>query len=141
MAFVAAIFGSYSLGYTPLIIGVLFLVASFVTYFYYAKDKKAAVTGTWRVPENTLHILAICCGWPGALVAQERLRHKTKKLRFRVGLWLTVLVNIAGVVWLHLSQGSSLLQRGLHHVEGLVMSHDQHEFIISTVLLLTTYRL
>jgi uncharacterized membrane protein YsdA (DUF1294 family) len=33
-------------------------------------------------------------GWPGAIVAQQMLRHKTSKVSFRVAFWLTVLVNV-----------------------------------------------
>jgi hypothetical protein len=32
-------------------------------------------------------------GWPGALLAQQFLRHKSVKAEFRAAFWLTVAVN------------------------------------------------
>ncbi|WP_045233864.1 DUF1294 domain-containing protein [Deinococcus pimensis] len=67
---------------------------SAVTFAVYARDKRAAARGGWRTPEVTLHLLALCGGWPGALLAQRTLRHKTRKLIFRVVFVLTVLANL-----------------------------------------------
>ncbi|WP_040500587.1 DUF1294 domain-containing protein, partial [Ideonella sp. B508-1] len=55
----------------------------------------------WRTPESTLHWMGLLCGWPGALLAQQVLRHKTSKTSFIVVFWLTVLVNVVGFVALH----------------------------------------
>ncbi|MFP5462920.1 MAG: DUF1294 domain-containing protein, partial [Gammaproteobacteria bacterium] len=40
-------------------------------------------------------------GWPGALLAQQLLRHKTSKQSFLFGYWTTVLLNVAGFVAVH----------------------------------------
>ena len=58
--------------------------ASIITYIVYARDKKAAQNAGWRTPELTLHLMSLVGGWPGALIAQVLLRHKTRKLRFQV---------------------------------------------------------
>jgi hypothetical protein len=50
-------------------------------------------------------------GWPGALVAQETLRHKSKKASFRIVFWATVLINCAGLAWLHTADGRDTLDR------------------------------
>lgn len=71
-----------------------------VTYLVYAKDKQAAQQGTWRTPESTLHILSVLGGWVGAMMAQSYLRHKTKKPEFRLTYYLTVLVNLAALLYL-----------------------------------------
>jgi uncharacterized membrane protein YsdA (DUF1294 family) len=44
-----------------------------------------------------LHWASLLGGWPGAIVAQRRLRHKTKKLTFRVTFWITVLLHLIAV--------------------------------------------
>ncbi len=67
-------------------------LATFITYWL---DKRAATRGDWRVPENTLHVLALACGWPGALLAQRLLRHKSAKRSFRRVYWAMVVVNVA----------------------------------------------
>jgi uncharacterized membrane protein YsdA (DUF1294 family)/cold shock CspA family protein len=93
----------------PLVFG-LYLVASLITFAVYAADKTAAVTGTWRTPENTLHLLALIGGWPGALIAQQKLRHKSSKTSFRAVFWTTVLANCAALVWLSTPTGTALLR-------------------------------
>lgn len=72
-----------------------YLLLSLLCFVIYALDKAAAKAGRWRTPENTLHLLALLGGWPGALLAQQWLRHKSSKLAFRIVFWMTVVLNIA----------------------------------------------
>ena len=58
-------------------------------------DKARAENGTWRTPEKVLHLLELAGGWPGALVAQWRYRHKTRKVSYQISFWLIVVVNLA----------------------------------------------
>ncbi|HSH09917.1 MAG TPA: DUF1294 domain-containing protein [Oceanipulchritudo sp.] len=64
---------------------------SVVTYFVYAWDKRRARAGEWRVAEARLHLLEILGGWPGAFVAQRRLRHKCSKGSYQFVFWLIVI--------------------------------------------------
>ena len=72
---------------------LLYCVASILTYGCYSGDKTAAQNAGRRTPESTLHLMSLVGGWPGALIAQALLRHKTRKPSFLVGYWLTVIVN------------------------------------------------
>ena len=74
--------------------GWVYAVMSLLTFAVYAKDKSAARAGRWRVAESTLHVLALAGGWPGALLAQQVLRHKTIKASFRAAFWCTVIANL-----------------------------------------------
>jgi len=98
--FLAAVTGLFFAGKIPLLIIGLYFISSLLTFFMYAKDKSAAKQGARRTPENTLHLFSLFGGWPGALIAQQKLRHKSKKQPFRVVFWLTVLLNCAGLLWL-----------------------------------------
>jgi len=69
------------------------IILSVVTYLVYAKDKAASQAGKQRTPENTLHSLSLLGGWPGAFIAQSRLRHKLRKPSFMSVYWLTVILN------------------------------------------------
>ena len=84
----------------PLWVMGLYAAASVVTFIAYAVDKSAASSGAWRTPESTLHMLALAGGWPGALLAQQFLRHKSTKQPFRQVFWVTALLNVAGLVLL-----------------------------------------
>jgi len=81
----------------PWILG-FYLAASAVAFAVYAADKSAARAGRRRTPENTLILLGLVGGWPGALVAVQTLRHKTKKAGFLAALWLSVVLNVAVLV-------------------------------------------
>jgi len=71
---------------------------SVITYLLYALDKTSAVSGAWRISENTLHFFSLIGGWPGAFVAQRRLRHKTVKTSFQIFFWFTVLTWQLGAI-------------------------------------------
>jgi uncharacterized membrane protein YsdA (DUF1294 family) len=73
-------------------------LASILTFFAYAFDKSAAQSGSWRTSEGTLHLMALLCGWPGALLAQQLLRHKSAKTEFRAAFWMTVVMNMAALI-------------------------------------------
>jgi uncharacterized membrane protein YsdA (DUF1294 family)/cold shock CspA family protein len=88
----------------------IYLAVSSMTFIMYARDKSAAREGAWRTKESTLHLLALAGGWPGALIAQQKLRHKSKKESFLAVFWITVLLNCAIFIWLHTSQGTKTFQ-------------------------------
>jgi len=67
------------------------LVLSALTWWAYASDKRRAQEGEWRLPEARLHLLELLGGWPGAWLAQRRLRHKTSKASYQIVFWLIVL--------------------------------------------------
>jgi uncharacterized membrane protein YsdA (DUF1294 family)/cold shock CspA family protein len=94
-------------------VAAVYVVASLIAFMAYAFDKSAARHRRWRTPEATLHWFALACGWPGALLAQQLLRHKSSKQAFVAVFWTTVIVNIAGFVALHTSLfGRFLVERG-----------------------------
>ena len=78
----------------------LYILMSLITYIVYDSDKNAAQNGTRRTPENTLHLLSLFCGWPGAILAQQKLRHKSKKESFRTCFWFTVILNFIAFILL-----------------------------------------
>ncbi|PMG48167.1 hypothetical protein BCU90_09660 [Vibrio lentus] len=97
---------------------VWYLVIGIVTFFVYAKDKRAAINGNWRVPEKTLHIFSVAGGWLGALIAQDKLRHKTQKQPFRAIYWLTVVINVAVFLWTLTPSGQAIFGRWLSEIIG-----------------------
>lgn len=131
---------SYYFSYTPLAIAVLLFCLSILSYFYYARDKKAARSGAWRVPENTLHLLSLCGGWSGALLAQQKLRHKTQKTSFRVVFWLTVLLNVGGLAWLHSAGGERLLKSAIGGAADISRRYINSDELVSWILFIIELR-
>jgi uncharacterized membrane protein YsdA (DUF1294 family) len=93
----------------PVILGI-YMEISLMTFTAYALDKSAARKGDWRTKESTLHLLSLAGGWPGAIVVQQQLRHKSRKASFRSVFWMTVFLNCGVFVWLTTSTGAAALQ-------------------------------
>ena len=89
------------------------MIVSLITYIVYAMDKSAAREKRWRTSENTLHVLFLIGGWPGALIAQEKLRHKSKKQSFRMIFWFMIFINIGIFFWFF---GEAILVSSKHSV-------------------------
>ena len=83
--------------------------ASLISFALYAWDKSAAVHGARRTPEATLHFWALIGGWPGALLAQRLIRHKSTKPEFRAVFWATTGINVAALLVLATPAGRSWL--------------------------------
>lgn len=98
---------SYLAGRLPIIVPVGYWALSVVSVIAYGFDKAEARRGGQRLSENSLHLIAVLGGWPGALIAQQWFRHKTQKRSFRIVFWATAAINIAVVIWL-LATGSAV---------------------------------
>jgi uncharacterized membrane protein YsdA (DUF1294 family)/cold shock CspA family protein len=91
----------------PIYIIIPYIIFSPIAFNMYVKDKLAAEWDEWRTPENTLHFISLIGGWPGALLAQSKLRHKSKKVSFKVVFWITVILNCSFLALLLSPQGSA----------------------------------
>lgn len=106
-----AFFGvSTAAGRLPLVLLGFYAFVSLIAFAAYALDKSAARSGRWRTAESTLHLLSLVGGWPGALVAQNRLRHKSRKASFLVAFWATVMLNCGFLGWLLTARGGHVLR-------------------------------
>lgn len=76
----------------PWAIPAAWVLTSVITYLVYADDKDRAVRQVWRVEEKSLHLAELIGGWPGAFVAQRRLRHKTSKGSYQFVFWGIILL-------------------------------------------------
>ena len=114
--FVVAVLLAAIAGRAPAWVGIVYAVMSGVTVLWYRLDKSAAVANRRRTPEQTLHLLALFGGWPGALLAQSVFRHKSSKAAFQWAFRVTVLLNLAALAWLLWSRTGMGLDRLL--IEG-----------------------
>jgi uncharacterized membrane protein YsdA (DUF1294 family) len=66
---------------------------SLLTFGLYWQDKRRAMAKGQRTPEKLLHASELLGGWPGALIAQQAFRHKTRKVSYQMVFWVVVLVH------------------------------------------------
>jgi uncharacterized membrane protein YsdA (DUF1294 family)/cold shock CspA family protein len=78
----------------PWQVAALYGALSVLSFVMYAVDKSAATSRSWRVPEQSLLLVGLVGGWPGAIVGQQVFRHKTKKTSFRARFWGSVMLNV-----------------------------------------------
>lgn len=109
--FFAALFLVFLLGGViahklPSAVPALYLGASVAAFLLYARDKSAARRSRWRTEESTLHFFGLIGGWPGALLAQKVLRHKSRKQSFQTVFWATVILN-CGALFVYVSPTAS----------------------------------
>lgn len=76
------------------------VVVNVVTFIVYGVDKWRARRGKWRVPEHTLLGLAAVGGSIGAWAAMRCFRHKTLHNKFRIGVPVILLVQLAIAVFI-----------------------------------------
>jgi uncharacterized membrane protein YsdA (DUF1294 family)/cold shock CspA family protein len=82
MMFAAAIVASIVLGAVTILYAVPYLVAGLVSFVLYASDKHYAQSGRPRLPEAVLHLVDVCFGIIGGLLAQGIVAHKSSKADF-----------------------------------------------------------
>lgn len=78
---------------------VLYGLFSALALLAHGLDKLAARRGGRRVPEATLHLIALAGGWPGSLLAMRLFRHKRRKRAFVALTWLIAASHAALWAW------------------------------------------
>lgn len=66
-----------------------------VSFLIFGADKWKAKRGRWRIPEDALILLAVFGGSVGALAGMYVFRHKTRHNKFRWGIPLILLAQLA----------------------------------------------
>lgn len=82
-------------------ISILYLVAiNVVTFFIYGIDKWKAKRSTWRITETSLLLLALLGGSIGAWLGMKAWHHKTLHKKFKYGIPLIFIIQLAVVMWI-----------------------------------------
>ena len=81
-------------------IALLYLAAiNVVTFVLYGIDKFKAQHARWRIPESVLIGLAVIGGSIGAWLGMMVWRHKTQHKKFKYGIPLILIIQIALFIW------------------------------------------
>ena len=75
-------------------IGLYLIVINVFTFTLFSLDKKRAKSRQWRIPESTLLFLSLLGGTVGGLIAMQFFKHKTKKMKFVIGMPIILGINI-----------------------------------------------
>ena len=73
-------------------------------------DKRQARLGNWRTPEKTIFMITLFGGGFGTIAGMYKFRHKTKKLKFTIGLPTILISEICLVVYLIVTGGEVIKQ-------------------------------
>lgn len=92
---------------------LIYLAAvNLLAFFAYGTDKRRAVKGHWRIPESTLLLLAALGGSVGALAGMHLFHHKTRKVKFKYGVPLILVVELLALAAGSVLYGASFDQLG-----------------------------
>lgn len=80
---------------------VYLIIINISAFIIFGIDKRRAVKNRWRIAESTLFLLALIGGSIGAEVGMYVFHHKTKHLRFVIGIPLIFILQavIAFFIW------------------------------------------
>lgn len=85
-----------------MILGYLFLINA-IAWLLMLADKLKAKKNLWRIPESTLLTAAALGGSIGMLIGMYTVRHKTKHLKFTLGVPAILIAQVALVMWILIS--------------------------------------
>ena len=82
-----------------IILGYL-LAINIASFFLYGIDKYKAKKGRWRISEATLLLMAVIGGSIGAWVGMRIWHHKTMHKKFKYGIPVIIIFQVALAVYL-----------------------------------------
>ena len=82
------------------ILFIYLAIINAISFLLMLVDKYKAKKNLWRIPERTLMGFAAIGGSIGALAGMYLVRHKTKHLKFTVGIPALLFCHILIAIWL-----------------------------------------
>ena len=73
---------------------IYFFIINLFAIFLMKYDKVKAINNQYRVSEKTLFLIALILGGIGIYIGMYLFRHKTKHVKFTVGIPLIIILNI-----------------------------------------------
>lgn len=71
-----------------------FFIVNILLFILMGIDKKRAILNKWRISEKNLILISILGGSIGGLIGMYTFRHKTKHLKFTIGLPLILILQL-----------------------------------------------
>lgn len=78
-----------------ILIFIIYLIfINIISFFITGYDKYLAKNNKMRISENSLFTLAIIFGGLGVYIGMYKFRHKTKHVKFTIGIPIIIVINI-----------------------------------------------
>ena len=84
----------------PVITAGYLVIMNLAAFIAMGVDKSKAKRGAWRIPEKTLFLLSFLGGSIGSLAGMYTFRHKTRHMKFVIGMPAILIVHLiaAGIL-------------------------------------------
>lgn len=76
------------------LISIYFIIINIIGFSSMYIDKKKAIKNKWRIKESTLITIAIIGGSIGSIIGMYSFRHKTKHIKFTLGIPFIILLQL-----------------------------------------------
>lgn len=87
------------MNYIYILIGYIIII-NIISFFIMLYDKKQAIYNNFRISEKTIFIVSLLLGGIGTYVGMYVFRHKTKHLKFTIGIPIVIILNIISVFYI-----------------------------------------
>lgn len=77
-----------------LILVIYFLIVNLIGFLLMLVDKRRAIKKEWRIREKSFFIVAILGGSIGNYLGMYLFRHKTKHLKFTLGMPIIIIIQV-----------------------------------------------
>lgn len=84
---------------TPEMIILYVLIINLIGFLIMGIDKFKAQKGYWRTPEKTIFTITLLGGGVGTVAGMYVFRHKTKKMKFTIGLPTILISEIVLIIY------------------------------------------
>ncbi len=74
---------------------IYLIIISLISFIIVGIDKRKAINGMYRIPESTIFLFAFLGGSVGVFIGMKKFHHKTKKLKFKIGIPLIIIIQLA----------------------------------------------
>lgn len=87
------------MNYIYILIGYIIII-NIISFFIMLYDKRQAIYHNFRISEKTIFIVSLLLGGIGTYVGMYVFRHKTKHLKFTIGIPIIIILNIISVFYI-----------------------------------------
>ena len=87
------------MNYIYILIGYIIII-NIISFFIMLYDKKQAIYHNFRISEKTIFIVSLLLGGIGTYVGMYVFRHKTKHLKFTIGIPIVIILNIISIFYI-----------------------------------------